>query len=114
MLYDLNGNQGMTWAFNPFYMEHDRRDYDQLLPVEVQSAFGSCAMIKTSILKSPDVLWGTDGHGEHIGFCKSLRKRGIVLVCPNINPIMHIEQKNFSHEQLVVAFQKKNLILKGV
>lgn len=110
-LYDIEGNHCLTWSWNPFVRKEDRNTYNSLLPVEVQSAFGSCALAKTSLVKNPNFKWGTNGVCEHLFLCENIIQYGGIYVCPNINPIMHIEQKKFPNEELVIDYQKKMLAL---
>jgi hypothetical protein len=95
-LIDTEGNQGMTFAANPFVEANDRRIWDDNFPVDVQSAFGSIAMMRGSILEENDISWNGDKGCEHWAFCKGIRDAGYVVV---VNPKLHAE---IQHKEPVI------------
>ena len=108
-LIDSDGNQGMTFAANPFVEEHDRRLWDDDFPVEVQSAFGSIAMVRGSILEENDISWDGEKGCEHWAFCKGIRDAGYAVM---VDPELHAEIKHkepVTPNPDVVAFHKDRL-----
>lgn len=90
-LVDIDGNQGMTFAANPFVDVDDRKNWEEDFPIEVKSAFGSIAMIRGSILEEHDVSWDGEKGCEHWGFCQSIRDAGYLVV---VDPELHAEIKH--------------------
>ncbi len=45
-LNDLNGNQGLSFAYNPFIIFSDRRNWDKSLAISVSSAFGWISIVR--------------------------------------------------------------------
>jgi hypothetical protein len=107
ILYDTNGVNCMTWSDNPFYEKSDRDNFEKGNPVEVLSAFGSFAFLKTSYLHK--CKWSSKGESEHLSFCRDLRKYAPIYLIPNIRPTVNIEQKKWDHEDKVIEHQKKLL-----
>ena len=93
-LIDKYGIQCMGWASNPFYDEEDRAKYEKGLPIEVTSAFGGFALIKTQILNIKDVEWFSDGSLEHWGLCdriRNLAKKKIIFL-PDAKVSVHVPE----------------------
>lgn len=107
ILYDTNGLNCMTWSDNPFYEDSDRSAFERGDPVEVLSAFGSFAFVKTSYLHN--CKWSSKGESEHLSFCRDLRKYAPIYLIPNIRPTVNIKQKKWDHEDKVIQHQKKLL-----
>ena len=108
-LIDLEGNQGMTFAANPFLDPDDRRNWEDNFPIEVKSAFGSIAMIRGSILEEHDIAWDGEKGCEHWGLCQGIRDAGYAII---VEPELHAEIKH--KEEVVphpdvVAFHKDRL-----
>ena len=94
-LVDSEGNQGMTFAANPFLNENDRNKWKQKQPVSCNSAFGSIAMVSVEALlpddESPDasvVHWNVVDGVEHWEFCKGIRNNGYLVIA---DPSLHAE-----------------------
>lgn len=108
-LVDLDGNQAMTFASNPFVNPKDRGNWEADFPVEVSSAFGSIAMIRGSILEDYDISWDGEKGCEHWGLCKGIRDAGYSII---VDPELHAEikhEKPVAPNEDVVAFHKKRL-----
>lgn len=111
-LVDTNGNLGMTWAYNPFYSQEDRSNWDSNQPVKVNSAFGGCPLIKTEVLN--EIHWATEGGCEHWHFCKMAREYGDVVVVPDIEARVEIEDMLFPNEYRIVEHQKQKFSLLSI
>jgi hypothetical protein len=90
-LIDSDGNQGMTFAANPFVKPKDSRNWVENFPVEVNSAFGSIAMIRGSILEEYEITWDGEKGCEHWGLCQDIRDVGYSIV---VDPELHAEIKH--------------------
>ena len=104
ILFDKQNINCMTWSDNPFYEKLDRENYANNKPIEVNRAFGSFAFLKTKYLKKCN--WNSQGESEHWSFCDQLNKLAPIYFIPSIRPQVHIQQKNWPHEQKVVDHQK--------
>ena len=104
ILFDRNNINCMTWSDNPFYEKEDRENYLKNKPIIVNRAFGSFAFLKTEYLKQCN--WNSKGESEHWSFCDQLNKFAPIYFLPSIRPQVHIEQKNWKHENQVVQHQK--------
>ena len=104
ILYDTNGMNCMTWSDNPFYESSDREKFNNGAPVEVMSAFGSFAFLKTKYLKQ--CKWSSSGESEHLSLCRDLRKHAPIYLIPKIKPTVDISTKNWAHEDQVIQHQK--------
>lgn len=104
ILYDTNGINCMTWSDNPFYESKDRDQFNNGKPVEVLSAFGSFAFLKTEYFKQ--CKWSSNGESEHLSLCRDLRKYAPIYLIPNIKPTVDIPTKNWAHEDQVIQHQK--------
>ena len=106
-LLDSNGNQGMTWAHNPFYLKEDRENWENNIPVSVQSAFGGCPLIKTDVLNK--IHWATEGGCEHWHLCRMAREYGSVIVIPSIMANVEIEDQVFPYADIQMKEQHNRL-----
>lgn len=104
-LKDTQNNMGLLTSCNPFTDEADRKKWDNNQPVEVNSAFGGAALIKTAVLN--EVEWATIGGCEHWLFCEAVRKYGKILVIPAIEARTEVkpwepqpEQMQMQHKML--------------
>jgi len=104
ILFDLSGTPCMTWSNNPFYEDADRDNFKKQKPIQVKSAFGSFAFIKTEYLKYCN--WQSKGESEHLSFCRQLTMIAPIYLIPSIQPSVHIATKNWDHEDQVIARQK--------
>ena len=113
-LIDRLGNHGMTWTCNPFFNLEDRTRWVNKQPVYVNSAFGGCPIIKSDVLNQ--VQWSTDGGCEHWNFCRDVRVHGDIVVAPNVEVSVEIDQDIIdsigeSHMNSVVAQQRQTFEL---
>ncbi len=112
-LMDKSGNFCMTWSHNPFYNQQDRDNWDAGVPVQVYTAFGGFALIKSEYLNQ--VNWAVNkGTCEHWGLCHELNKYGKVLVIPNIQTSVYLPQSvigNIKPESIdnLINFQKDKM-----
>lgn len=105
-LRDMDGNSGMTWASNPFYRSIDRSLWDRGYPVQVKSAFGGAAFIRTEVLKK--VNWSIGPFCEHWGFCAQVNEFGPIFVVPSIkcNVVCSIDNIPQEHIDSVIEHQR--------
>lgn len=91
-LKDLEENQCMTFAANPFLSLRDRDLWDAGFPVSCSSAFGSIAMAKAEAMD--EVEWSVIDGVEHWEFCKCIRRNGYeVIADPNLHAmVLHKEE----------------------
>ena len=113
-LIDRFGNQGMTWASNPFFNTEDRNKWERGEAVEVRSAFGGCPMIKSDVLN--EVEWSTDGGCEHWNFCRDVSSYGKIVVAPRIKVRVNLSEAIIhsispSHMRSVIEKQRQTLPL---
>jgi glycosyltransferase involved in cell wall biosynthesis len=104
ILVDKHEVQGMTWSYNPFYEPRDRDLFNQNKPIEVTSAFGSFAFLRTETFHK--CKWNSNGESEHFSFCRDLNRYGKIYLIPEIQPLVEVDQKNFPHETEVIKTQK--------
>ena len=109
-LVDNYNNHGLTWASNPFFHPVDRQKWASGIPVEVQSAFGGAPLIKSNVLNK--IKWSTDGGCEHWNFCRDIRQHGKIIVAPNVEVKVELENKlinslNSDHIFMVIEKQKQ-------
>ena len=96
----------------PFKNGIDRMNWSLGQLIEVNSAFGGFAMIRTKILKK--VKWSTEGLCEHINFCRDILDFGKIYVNPknsvytkvdksklNMNAMHKIAQNRLKNEYLL-------------
>ena len=88
----------LTWAHNPFYLKEDRENWENNIPVSVQSAFGGCPLIKTDVLNK--IHWATEGGCEHWHLCRMAREYGTVIVIPSIMASVEIEDQVFPYSDI--------------
>ena len=89
-LVDRNGVQGLTFSSNPFLDPIDRKKWEDNEPVEVNSAFGSIALIRGSLLEE-SVAWGGEKGCEHWELCENIRNLGYKIY---VDPDLHAEIKH--------------------
>jgi len=103
-LVDHDKIQCMTWSSNPFYRKQDREQFDKNEPIDVYRSFGGFTFIKSEYFNQSE--WFSEGQLEHWHFCDKLREIAPIYFIPSIRPQVHIEQKNWPHEQRVIDHQK--------
>jgi len=88
-LKDLDDDQCLTFAANPFLRSEDREAWDNNQPVSCNSAFGSIAMVKAEALDCQDgVEWAVIDGVEHWEFCAGVRSNGYEVIA---DPTLHAE-----------------------
>lgn len=106
-LKDLNNQQCLTFAANPFLTTKDRELWDKKLPVSCNSAFGSIAMTKAEAMD--DVEWDVIDGVEHWEFCRGIRDNGYeVIADPTLHAYIHHE-KEVIPDPDVVRYHKNRL-----
>ena len=90
-LKDIQGNQALSFAFNPFVMNRDRWNWDKLLPISVSSAFGGISLVRGSLLQDNQLFWNGDLGCEHWYFCKKIREMNYLIV---VHPLLCAEVKH--------------------
>ncbi len=85
---DLKGRRASSYvdgtykrSCTPFSQDHGERYATTQQPISVETAFGSCSLVRTEVLNSPDFCWSFDGasfpHGvEHHSLCRAVRTLG--------------------------------------
>ena len=105
-LKDKKGNKGMLLSSNPFWEKKDRDLWKAGNPVEVHSAFGGVAMIKSEVLNK--VKWSTTGGCEHWLFCEEVRNYGKILAIPTID--VYTEVNHWVPDPRLIEVQRKLLL----
>jgi len=90
-LKDIQGNQGLSFAYNPFLMTEDRRKWDQLLPISVTSAFGGISLVRGDLLQEKKLIWNGDLGCEHWYFCEKIREMNYLIV---VHPLLCAEVRH--------------------
>ena len=103
-LFDHDKNWCMTWSSNPFYRAQDRKDFNDNKPIDVYRSFGGFVFLKSEYFNQ--VKWFSNGELEHWYFCDELRKFAPIYFIPSIQPRVHIDQTQWSHEDRVINRQK--------
>jgi hypothetical protein len=108
-LKDLDDDQCLTFAANPFLRPEDREAWDNDQPVSCNSAFGSIAMVKADALDCEDgVEWAVIDGVEHWEFCAGVRSNGYEVIA---DPTLHAEvvhnEEVVPHPDVVRFHQKR-------
>ena len=90
-LKDIQDNQGLTFAYNPFIMISDRYKWDDYLPVSVNSAFGGIALVRGDLLKEEKIIWNGNLGCEHWYFCQKIREMDYLII---VHPLLFAEVKH--------------------
>lgn len=83
-LRDKYFNNGLYFTDCPLPLQEDRDAWKTNEVVEVGSAFGGFALIKTDVLKK--CKWSTCKDSEHVNFCSELRSFGRIGIVPSCKP----------------------------
>lgn len=111
-LRDMNSNQALTFASNPFLDHNERERWNQGKTIGVSSAFGSIAMVSSGVFNTQneedEVRWdGTDGC-EHWHFCKQIRNLGYqIIVDPKLKASVVHETEVIPHPEAVEIGRKR-------
>ncbi len=95
-LRDKWGNDAMYFADSPFYNQKDNEDFRSGMNVEVKSAFGGLALIKSDVFDL--VKWSADVHSEHVNFCYDVGQYGKILAIPTSRPRTEIDLNSLNIE----------------
>ena len=87
---------GVYFADTPFYRKEDKERFQNLLPVEVNSAFGGLALIDSTAFN--DEQWASFGESEHVALCGALRSWGRIAVVPTSRPFSQIDLSTLNME----------------
>ena len=105
-LKDLHGNQGLSFAYNPFVRTADRRKWDRSLPISVSSAFGGIALVRGEFLQETKLIWNGDLGCEHWYFCEKIREMNYLII---VHPLLLAEVRhiNFVRPDLFLLISDK-------
>lgn len=107
-LVDLDGNQCMTFAANPFLRPQDRKLWDSKKPVSCNSAFGSIALVKSEALDAGDVYWSVVDGVEHWEFCRRIREAGFeVIADPTLSAKVIHKEDVIPHPEIVELHKRR-------
>ena len=108
-LKDIKGNNGLSYAANPFLLINDRDLWNSGCRVNVQSAFGGAALIRGNLFKISNIRWSGDNGCEHWDFCEKIRNLGYLV---NVDPLLiskvNLSQKN-NADFFLVQYDKSRL-----
>jgi hypothetical protein len=108
-LKDLDDDQCLTFAANPFLRPEDREAWNNNQPVSCNSAFGSIAMVKAEALDCEDgIEWSVIDGVEHWEFCAGVRSNGYEVIA---DPTLHAEvihnEEVVPHPDVIRFHQKR-------
>ena len=109
-LKDLKGNQGLSFAYNPFVLTSDRLKWDQSLPVSVSSAFGGISLLRGNLLQEKKLIWNGDLGCEHWYFCEKIREMNYLII---VHPLLLAEVRHLDSvrpDLFLLIFDKLRLI----
>ena len=90
-LKDLQGNKGLSFAYNPFVMTADRCKWKRSSPVSVASAFGGISLVRGELLQEEKLIWNGDLGCEHWYFCQKIREMNYSIV---VHPLLFAEVRH--------------------
>ena len=109
-LKDLQGNQGLSFAYNPFVMTADRSKWNRSSPVSVASAFGGISLVRGELLQEEKLIWNGDLGCEHWYFCQKIREMNYSIV---VHPFLFAEVRyihSVRPDLFLLIFDKLRLI----
>ena len=109
-LKDLKGNQGLSFAYNPFIMISDRCKWNKSLPISVASAFGGVSLVRGNLLQEKKIIWNGGVGCEHWYFCEKIREMNYLIV---VHPLLSAEVKHVkpvSPDLFLLIYDKLRLI----
>ncbi len=109
-LMDLQGNKGISFAYNPFVSTADRRKWDRSLPISVASAFGGISLVRGDLLREKNLIWNGDLGCEHWYFCKKIREMNYTII---VHPLLLAEVRHINSvrsDLFLLIFDKLRLI----
>jgi hypothetical protein len=93
-LRDRFNNSSLYFTDCPLFIQKDREEWKQNLPVQLLSGFSGFALLKTDIFKK--CQWSTTGHSEHVNFCYEINKYGLIFIVPSCRPLTELDTKNLN------------------
>ncbi len=108
-LLDIQGNNGLSYASNPFILLEDRNLWNAGLRVNVQSAFGGAALIRGNLFENTNLCWSGDNGCEHWDFCAKIRNLGYEV---SVDPLLVSQinlTKRTNSDFLLVQYDKSRL-----
>jgi len=93
---DKIGLGGVYFADTPFYRKEDKENFQNMLPVEVNSAFGGFCLFDSWAFDKEK--WATFGDSEHVALCGELRAYGRIAIVPTSRPVTHIDLNKLNME----------------
>jgi len=109
-LKDLQGNQGLSFAYNPFIMMNDRLKWEKFLPINVSSAFGGISIVRGNLLQEENLMWNGDLGCEHWYFCEKIREMNYLIV---VHPLLFADVRHVNRVRpdiFLLIFDKLRLI----
>ena len=109
-LIDLQGNKGLSFAFNPFITISDRCKWDKSLPIMVASAFGGISLVRGDLLQEKKLIWNGDNGCEHWYFCEKIREMNYLIV---VHPLLSAEVRHVNSvrpDLFLLIFDKLRLV----
>jgi hypothetical protein len=88
---DSYNNNGLYFTDCPFILVADRNLWEKNQPIKINSGFSGFSLIKTTVLKKPNIIWSTCGHSEHVNFCSEIRSHGDIYISTTCCPITHVD-----------------------
>lgn len=106
---DFYNNSCFYFANCPLILQDDREKWNNNIPVSVSSAFGGLAVV--SNLAFTYSKWSTNGHSEHVNFCKEVSRFGEIWIVPSCKPRAIIDINTVSNSMISRAqtIQKERL-----
>ena len=108
-LIDIKGNNGLSYASNPFILFEDRNLWNAGLRVNVQSAFGGAALIRGNLFENTNLRWYGDNGCEHWNFCAKIRNLGYEV---SVDPLLESQitlNKRKHADLILVQYDKSRL-----
>lgn len=87
---------GIYFSDSPFYRKEDKERFQNLLPVEVNSAFGGLGLFDSYAFDKEK--WSTFGESEHVAFCGELRSYGKIAIVPTSKPFSEVDLTKINME----------------
>ena len=93
-LRDRFNNPSLYFTDCPLFIQKDREEWKQNLPVQLLSGFSGFALLKTNVFKK--CQWSTTGHSEHVNFCYEVNKYGSIFIIPSCKPLTELDTTNLN------------------
>lgn len=113
-LIDRFGRPGLSGLECPFLDSGDRADWFSGIPVEVQSAFGGLAILRTESALKIGLAWDGALGCEHWSFSQAVRREGSVLAVPLVKPKVVLDAPAVGLRPQYISDVKKLLLNQGI